>query len=165
MRKIVLFLIFLGSTLGLFAETVQEYEKLSPGEKVAAKATIFYSEPFLFDYDKDGTREEVVMGAKLFIKKTKKGYRGYLIRGLYDIALKKPVAFYADTLIVQPPKDIKIRDIQFKRNTVQFKSGPYLYIFKDRGEGILQDEVVVKFKKKTKRLRLYGGDIQILEKE
>ena len=164
MRKFILLLVLLG-TLGLFAETAQEYEKLAPGEKVVAKATVFYSEPFLFDYNKDGKKEEVVMGAKLFIKKRAKGYSGYLIRGLYDIALKKPVAFYADTLIVQPPKDIKIREIRFKADTVQFKSGPYLYIFKDRGEGILQDEVVVKFKKKTKRLRLYGGDIQIFEKE
>ena len=164
MRKIVLLLIFLG-TLGLYAESAQEYEKLAPGEKVAVEATIFYSEPFLFDYNKDDKKEEVVMGAKLFIKKTKKGYSGYLIRGLYDIALKKPVAFYADTLIVQPPKDIRIRDIVFEGKTVRFKSGPYTYIFKDRGEGALQDEVVVKFKKKTKRLRLYGGDIQIFEKE
>ena len=164
MRKFVLLFLFFGS-MSLFAKVPQEYEKLAPGEKVAAKATIFYSEPFLYDYDQDGNKNEVAMGAKLFIKKTQKGYSGYLIRGLYDLKLKKPVAFYADTLIVEPPKDIEISDIRFKGDTVRFKSGPYLYIFIDRGEGILQDEVVVKYKKKTKRLRLYGGDIQILEKE
>ena len=161
MRKIFTLLV-LGVSL-LFSQTMQEYEKLAPGEKVAAKALIYYSEPFLYDYDQDGKRDEVVMGAKLFIKKTKKGYTGYLVRGMYDIERKKPVAFYASTLIVSPPKEIQIRDIVFKGKTVRFKSGPYLYIFKDGGEGILQDEVVVKYKKKTKRLRLYGGDIQIFE--
>ena len=151
----------------LDAKTMQEYEKLAPGERVAAKATIAYSEPFLFDYDKNGTKNKMVMAAKLFIKQTPKGYEGYLVRGLYDLERKKPIAFYENTLLMHPPSNtyIAISDIKFKGKTVTFKSGPFYYTFKDGGEGKIQDEVLVKIKDKTKKIRIYDGDVTIYKGE
>ena len=163
MRRWIRWVVLLASS-SLFAETAAEYEKLNPGEKAVAEATVFYSEPFLFDYDKDGVKNSVAMGAKLFVKKTAEGYRGYLIRGLYDIELNRPVAFYETTLNMHPPENIAIGDIVVQGRTVRFKSGPYTYVFKDGGEGLVQDEVVVKLGKKSKKLRLYGGDIEIFSK-
>ncbi len=147
----------------LEAKTMQEYEKLAPRERVAAKATIAYSEPFLFDYDKNGTKNKLVMAAKLFIKQTPKGYEGYLVRGLYDLERKKPIAYYANALLMHPPSNtyIAISDIKFKGKTVSFKSGPFYYTFKDGGEGNIQDEVLVKIKDKTKKIRIYAGDVTI----
>ena len=162
MHKYLLLLVCIGlSTLA--AKTMSDYEKLLPGEKVAAKAVVYYSEPILFDYDKNGKKNNVVMAAKLFIKRTKKGYEGYLVRGLYDTIAKKAIAYYENALIMHPPRNtyIAVSDIQFEGRTVRFRSGPFLYIFKDGGEGILNDEVVVKLKQTTKSLRLYGGDIQV----
>ena len=160
MRSVLLMWIVASVSI-LFAETTKDYERLAPGEKKVAEATIFYSAPFLFDYDKDGTRNKVVMGAKLFVKKTKKGYKGYMVRGLYDIESKKPIAYYESTLIMHPPSDIAIEDIVVRGKTVRFKAGPFRYVFKDGGKGIMQDEVVVMLKERRKHLRLYGGDIEI----
>ena len=162
MHKIILFLLF-GVIISLDAKSMQEYETLKAGEKVAAVATIAYSEPFLFDYDKNGTKNKLVMAAKLFIKQTPKGYEGYLVRGLYDLERKKPIAFYENALLMHPPSNtyIAISDIEFKAKTVSFKSGPFFYTFKDGGEGIIQDEVLVKIGDKTKKIRIYDGDVKI----
>ncbi len=158
--------VFLASVLCLSllnAKSIKEYETLKKGESVAAKAVIFYSEPFLFDYDKDGTKNRLVMAAKMFIKKTQKGYEGYLVRGLYDIKNKKPIAFYENALLMHPPSNtyIAVSDIKFKGKTVSFKSGPFRYIFKDGGEGNIEDEVLVILKNKEKKLKIYGGDVKI----
>ena len=164
MYKIILYLL-LGVIITLHAKTMQEYETLSQGERVAAKATIAYSEPFLFDYDTDGTKNKLVMAAKLFIKKTNKGYEGYLVRGLYDLKRKMPIAYYENALLMHPPSNtyIAISDIQFKGKTVSFKSGPFYYTFKDGGDGKIQDEVLVKIGNKTKKIHIYDGDVTLYQ--
>ena len=68
-------LLLLGSGLALAADQNQSiqakkqkaedaFEKveiLQPGERVVLKGEIFYSKPLRFDYDKDGTKNRVVM--------------------------------------------------------------------------------------------------------
>ncbi len=145
----------------LHGASIRSYETLAPGEKVVAKGVVYYSEPMRFDYDRDGKLDNVVMAAKFFIKKTPKGYRGYLVRGLYDFDRKKALAYYADSLIMHPPANtyIAVSNVRVEGKKVTFRSGPFAYTFVDGGPGIANDSAVVHLRSQSKKLRLYGGDV------
>jgi len=163
-RFIVGCIFFLSS---LFATTISQIETLKKGERVVAKGVVIYSKPLELLVDKDNKKEhKVVMAAKLFVKKTKDGYKGYMVRGLYDINEKKPLLYYASKLILHPPTNLEIlmQDIQIKDNKLTFTLPPYHYTVIDGGKGYLQDEVEVRFAKRKKTLKLYGGDIELFSK-
>ena len=164
-KKIALFAaLILGLSL-LQAKTIREYETLHPGEKVVAQGAVYYSKPMLISVYEDGVKNRVVMAAKLFVKETPKGYEGYLIRGLYDLDRHKALRFYAAANIEGriPPagEKIDLHDIKLQGKTLSFDFYGVHYTVKDGGEGFINDEVVVQTRSKTKRLKLYGGDIKI----
>lgn len=164
MYRVVLFCILFGM-LPLQAKSVKEYETLHPGERVVAKGAVFYSKPMIVSVYEDGKKNRVVMAAKMFVKKTPKGYEGYIIRGLYDIDRNKPLRFYAAASIEGrlPPEgdNIDIKNIKLNGKRLEFDFFGTHYIVKDGGKGFIKDEVIVKTRNKTKYLKLYGGDIQI----
>ncbi len=164
-KRIAFFVaLFLGLSQ-LPAKTIREYETLHPGEKVVARGAVYYSKPMLISVYEDGVKNRVVMAAKLFVKETPKGYEGYLIRGLYDLDLHKALRFYAAANIegrLPPAGDkIDLRNIRLQGKTLSFDFYGVRYTVKDGGEGFINDEVVVQTRSKTKRLKLYGGDIKI----
>ena len=159
-------MIILVAVVGTYAQTIKAYETLKTGEKVVAKGVFVYSKPLhMYFEDKSPKKHKIVMAAKFFIKKTPKGYEGYMIRGLYDIEQKKLLRYYLNKrMIMHPPENtaIDLQDIAFKNKTVTFTLPPFGYVLTDGGEGFINDEAVVSFAKKTKTLELYGGDIEII---
>lgn len=149
------------------AKSVEDYEKLTPGERVIARGALFYSKPMLIDVDGDGVKNRLVLAAKLFVKKSVKGYEGYLIRGMYDIDKKRALRYFAGSNPEgrQPPAgdNIDIQNIEYQGKTVSFDFYGLHYIIKDGGGDFITDEVIVKTRNSAKRLKLYGGGVDIAD--
>jgi len=139
--------------------------KLNPGEKIILKGEVFYSKPLRFDYDKDGVKNSVMMASKFFIKKKKDGqYDGYIQRYLYDIDKKRPVRWYSKKNMLQEPPislDSAIKNVKQDGKTVSFDSGPWHFQMTDGGEGFVSDEIIVNDKIRTKKVEMFGGDIEV----
>jgi len=140
-------------------------EKLHPGEKTVLKGEVFYSKPLRFDYDKDGVKNSVMMAAKFFIKKKRDGeYDGYIQRYLYDIDKKKPIRWYSKKNMLQEPPislDTAVKNITQNGKTVSFDSGPWHFKMTDGGAGYVSDEIIVNDKIRTKKVEMFGGDVQV----
>ena len=119
----------------------------------------------LIDFNQDGHRSKAVMAARIFIKRTPKGYRGYMVRGLYDIEAKKVAKYYLtmtpDGRPVYTDDTIALSNIRVDQKTIRFDLGDLHYTLRDGGEGFADDEMSVILRGKRKRIRLYGGDIKI----
>jgi len=153
-------------TLTLQAEKIKETLKLQPGETVVAKGRVAYSKPMSFDYDKDGTDNTIVMGAHLFIKKTKDGkYKGFLERGLYDIDRNVSIGWYLQrALLQQAPlvRDISVKNVEQNSTTIKFDIENVRFTITDGGKGHNRDKVLVDDHiKKPRVVKLYDGDIEI----
>ena len=154
-------------TLSLQAEKIEETLKLQPGETLVAQGKIAYSLPMTFDYDKDGTDNNIVMGAHLFIKKTKNGeYKGFLERGLYDIDKEISISWYLQrALLQQAPlvRDISVKNVEQNGTTVKFDIENARFTVTDGGKGHVRDKVVVDDHiKKPRIVQLYDGDIEVV---
>lgn len=148
------------------AEKIEDTLKLQEGETVVAKGKIAYSLPMTFDYDKDGTANNIVMGAHLFIKKTKDGkYKGFLERGLYDIDKKISISWYLQrALLQQAPmvRDITVKNVEQNGTTIKFDIENARFTVIDGGKGHVRDKVVVDDHiKEPKIVKLYDGDIEV----
>ena len=174
-------LLFLGGGLGLAADqnpsiqakkrkaedAFEKVEILQPGERVVLKGEIFYSKPLRFDYDKDGTKNRVVMASKFFIKQLKDGsYDGYFQRYLYDVDKKAAVTWYAKkNMLSHPPIgiDTAVSNVKQDGKTVSFDVGNWHFTMTDGGQGYLSDKVIVSDGIRTKEVTMYGGDIEVFE--
>ena len=174
MRKVTLLLVALLGFTSLHAQTqaatgtmdvYKSLEKLGPGEKLVMKGEIFYSKPLRFDYDKDGTKNLVMMAARVFIKQRADGsYDGYLQRFLYDVDRKKPVSWYSKKNMLQEPPiavDAKVKNVFVKGKTVAFDSGQLHYEMTDGGPGYVNDKIIASDRIRTKQVKMVGGDLTI----
>ena len=154
-------------TLSLHADKIEDMLKLEAGEIVVAKGKIAYSLPMKFDYDKNGTRNSVVMGAHLFIKKTKEGeYKGFLERGLFDIDKKISISWYMQrSMLQQAPlvRDISVKNVLQNGTTIMFDIENTRFTVIDGGKGHMRDSVIIdNHIKKPRVVKLYDGDIKVI---
>jgi len=146
-------------------KSFQKIEVLKKGEKVILKGEVFYSEPIRFDYDKDGTKNNVVMASKFFIKeKADKSYDGYIQRYLYDIDKKKAVTWYAKkNMLSEPPVgiDTAVNNVKQKGSTITFDSGTWHFTMSDGGSGYISDKIIVNDGIRSKEVEMFGGDVEV----
>ena len=148
-------------------DAFKKAEILKPKERVVLKGEVFYSEPLRFDYDKDGTKNSVVMASKFFIKQLEDGgYDGYLQRYLYDIDKQKAVTWYAKkNMLSEPPFgiDTEVSNVKQKGKTVTFDVGNWHFTMTDGGEGYISDKIIVNDGIRTKHVTMFGGDVEVFE--
>ena len=168
LSKIFLAMIIIASVVQAKSkETIEQIQQLNPGEVIVAEGKVAYSKPWSFDYDKDGTDNHIVMGAHLFIKKTKDGkYKGFLERGLFDIDLNVSIGWYLNRgMLQQPPmvRDISVKNVVHKGTTVKFDIENVSFTVIDGGKGHNRDKVVVDDHVKSPRtIELYDGDMEVI---
>ena len=165
--KGLLFVGVLSTVLYAKEEKPQDFEKLRAGERVITKSVVYYSKPLRMDLKQNGVRNYLVMAAKIFIKETPKGYKGYFVRGLYDIKNNKVAKYYVRTTPDGRPiythTDIALSHIKVNKKSVTFDYNSLHYALRDGGKGYANDEMSVILNKKTRYIPLYGGDIKIDE--
>jgi hypothetical protein len=148
-------------------DAFKKMERLGPKERVVLNGEVFYSEPLRFDYDKDGTKNRVVMASRFFIKQLEDGeYDGYLQRYLYDVDRQKAVTWYAKkNMLSEPPFgiDTEVSNVKQKGKTVTFDVGNWHFTMTDGGKGYLSDKIVVNDGIRTKDVTMYGGDVEVFE--
>jgi hypothetical protein len=145
----------------------KKMEILQPGERVVLNGEIFYSKPLRFDYDRDGTKNRVVMASKFFIKRLRDGgYNGYLQRYLYDIDKQKAVTWYAKkNMLSEPPIgiDTEVSNVKQEGKTITFDVGNWHFTMTDGGKGYLSDKIIVNDGIRTKQVTMYGGEVEVFE--
>ena len=161
---------------GLCAATLLVGLSAAPAPAAAGQPTltgsVAYAEPVAWDYDKDGSNNQVQMWASFNIKAPvgTKGTPGYLAGGgtmrrfIKDLDTGKPVAGYGirnmlpDTPLGQP---IEVSDVEFKDRRMQFTVEGYRYTVTDGGSGYKNDRVVLNNGLEDYPVTLLAGDLTI----
>jgi len=135
---------------------------------------VAYSEPMLFDYNRDGQSKQVQFWLSLDIKpaRGKKGEPGYmkeegtLRRFLKDIEKGVPVIGYDQFMMVPDNplgKAVEVTDIAISGNTATFNVGPNRITVKVKGPGFANDSITVNDGMRDYPMTLYAGDLKIIK--
>jgi hypothetical protein len=165
---------------GLCAATLLVGLSAAPAPAATSRPTltgsVAYAEPVAWDYDKDGSNNQVQMWASFDIKGPvgTKGTPDYLAGGgtmrrfIKDLGTGKPVAGYGirnmlpDTPLGQP---IEVSDVEFKDRRMQFTVEGYRYTVTDGGPGYENDKVVLDNGLEEYPVTLFAGDLTITGKQ
>jgi hypothetical protein len=161
---------------GLCAATLLVGLSAAPAPAATSQHTltgsVAYAEPVAWDYDKDGSNNQVQMWASFDIKAPvgTKGTPGYLAGGgtmrrfIKDLGTGKPVAGYGirnmlpDTPLGQP---IEVSDVELAGRSMQFTVEGYRYTVTDGGPGYKNDKVVLNNGLEDYPVTLFAGDLTI----
>jgi len=133
---------------------------------------VAYSEPMLFDYNRDGESKQVQFWLYLDIKPAfgKKGEAGYVPeegtvrRYMKDIEKGIPVIGYDQFMMIPDNplgKAVEVSDIELSGNTASFTSGSFRITVKDNGPGFARDSITVNDGIREYPLSLFAGDLKI----
>lgn len=134
---------------------------------------VAYSEPMLFDYDRDGHASQVQFWLALDIKpalgnKGEPGYKpeeGTVRRYLKDIEKGTPVIGYNQFMMVPDNplgEPVHVSDIQISGNTVVFSIENSRITVTDNGPGFANDSISVNDGIRDYPVTLYDGDLNII---
>jgi len=138
----------------------------------ALTGSVAYAEPVAWDYDQDGTSNQVQMWASFDIKapvgtKGTPGYQaggGTMRRFIKDLGTGKAVVGYGirnmlpDNPLGQP---IKVSDVELAGKSMKFTVGGYRYTVTDGGPGYKNDKVVINNGQDDYPVTLFAGDLTI----
>jgi len=133
---------------------------------------VAYGEPIKFDYDQDGSLNEIQIWATLEIKpaKGKKGTpghlpeEGYVRRYMKDLALGAPVIGYSQFNMLPDNRlgdKVPASEIKLTGNTATFMSGGLHYTIVDGGPGISGDTIRIDDGIRQYPVSLFDGNITI----
>jgi len=172
-RRPVLFIVLF---LQLFSWGCASLSGSSAGGRPHLTGEVAYSEPMLFDYNRDGQSKQVQLWLTLDIEPAwgKKGEPGYLKekgtvrRYMKDLELGAPVIGY-DQFMMLPDnplgEPVEARDIEISGNTATFTVGTNRVTVKDNGPGFANDSITVNDGIRDYPVSLFGGDLKITREE
>jgi len=134
---------------------------------------VAYSEPMLFDYNRDGQAKKVQLWLSLDIRpaRGKQGEAGYLKeegtvrRYMKDIEKGTPVIGYDQFMMIPDNplgKAVEVRDIQISGNTAVFTLGTSRITVTDNGPGFAHDSITVNDGIRDYPMSLFAGDLKII---
>jgi hypothetical protein len=152
------------------------------GQLLAAQQTeitgaVAYTEMIQFDYTKDGTRNRVQFwlefkGSPTVGKPGDAGYKpesGAIYYYLVDMDNKKQVDNWlmGFSMMEGPPPSgpYPMTGIEIRGNMAMFTAFDMLWTVIDGGEGYAKDTVKIDDGFRTREMKLYGGDFQIVDTE
>ncbi len=138
----------------------------------ALTGEVAYAEPVAFDYDRNGTADEIQMWANFDVKTAvgKEGEPGYLPaegtmrRYMKDIKTGQPIVGFSmfnmlpDTPIGEP---VPVSDITLSGKTMSFIVGDLHYQVTDGGQGYEHDSITVNDGLNDYPVTLFAGDLTI----
>ena len=138
----------------------------------ALTGEVAYAEPVAFDYDRNGTADEIQMWANFDVKPAvgKEGEPGYLPaegtmrRYMKDIHTGQPILGFSmfnmlpDTPIGEP---VQVTGITLSGNTMSFIVGDLHYQVTDGGQGYEHDSITVNDGLNDYPVTLFDGDLTI----
>lgn len=133
---------------------------------------VAYSEPMLFDYDRNGQSSHVQFWLALDIRpaRGKEGESGYmpeegtLRRYMKDMEKGVPVMGYNQFMMVPDNpigEAVEVHDIEFSGKTASFTSGSFRVTVKDNGTGYARDSITVNDGIREYPVSLFDGDLKI----
>jgi len=163
LRILIIALAFAGLTVPVLA---------ADASRPTLSGSVAYAEPMQFDYDKDGTTNDVQLWSDFEIqpavgKEGEPGYLpevGYLRRYMKDLALNAPVIGYSNFNMLpdNPLGDkVPVNAITISGSTATFTAGDAVFTMVDGGQGFERDSIIVNDGIREYPVSLFGGDIVI----
>ena len=142
-------------------------------DRPALVGEVAYSEPLIFDYNRDGRPKKVQLWASFDIKPAvgKEGESGYLAeegsmrRYMKDIELGAPVIGYDEfNMLPNSPlgKAVPVSDIVISGHTAAFTSRGLRFTVTDNGPGVTKDSIIVNDGIRDYPVSLFDGDLKII---
>ncbi len=134
--------------------------------------SVAYGEPLAWDYDGDGTANQVQMWVEFHVMapvgtEGESGFlpgKGTMRRYMKDLSTGKPVVGYGlknmlpDTPMGSP---IEVSDISLSGHTMTFTVESFIYTVTDGGPGYENDSITVNNGLEDYPVRLFAGDLTI----
>jgi len=170
-RRPALFIVLF---LQLFSWGCASFSGSSAGGRPHLTGEVAYSEPMLFDYNRDGQSKQVQFWLSLDIqpawgKKGEPGYvdeKGTVRRYMKDLELGVPVIGYDQFMMIPDNplgEEVAVRDIDISGNTATFTFGTFRVTVKDNGPGFAKDSIRVNDGMRDYPVSLFGGDLKIIK--